>query len=70
MGDTGYPTIPARMTTGWAWRVCRAFAPLLTFACEASDRVPRFSRFRWADSVRFVRFNMAIPSHPPASGGR
>ena len=28
-------------------------------AKEASGRVPRFSRFREADSVRFVRFNMA-----------
>jgi len=32
---------------------------VLTLASEASDRVPRFSRFRLADSVRFVRFNMA-----------
>ena len=31
----------------------------------ASDRVPRFSRLERADSVRFVRFNMAKPSHPP-----
>jgi hypothetical protein len=30
--------------------------------------VPRFSRFRVADSIRFVRFNMARPSHPPQLG--
>jgi len=58
------------MTTGKAWRLCRVCAPELRLASEASDRVPRFSRFRWADSVRFVRFNMAIPSHPPAWGGK
>jgi hypothetical protein len=56
------------MTTAEAWRVCRVWMPSLRPARVASDRVPRFSRFRWADSVRFVRFNMAIPSHPPAFG--
>jgi hypothetical protein len=43
---------------------------MLLHATEASDRVPRFSRFRLADSVRFVRFNMATPSHPPVLGGK
>jgi hypothetical protein len=43
---------------------------MLLHATKASDRVPRFSRFRLADSVRFVRFNMATPSHPPVSGGK
>jgi hypothetical protein len=37
-------------------------------ATGASDRVPRFSRLRWADSVRLVRFNIALPSHPPTWG--
>jgi len=41
----------------------------MTRAEAASDRVPRFSRLRLADSVRFVRFNMTRPSHPPSSGG-
>jgi hypothetical protein len=74
--STGSPTIPARMTTAEAWRVCRVCVPLLkrTGSAEAeaaaSDRVPRFSRFRLADSIRFVRFNMAKPSHPPTWGGR
>jgi hypothetical protein len=35
------------MTTVETWRVCRVWAPLLKLTCtsEASDRVPRFSRF-------------------------
>jgi hypothetical protein len=48
----------------------RDSSPLLMPATRASDRVPRFSRFRLADSVRFMRFNMATPSHPPALGGK
>ena len=44
--------------------------PSLTLALAASDRVPRFSRLESAnaDSVWFVRFNMAKPSHPPWKG--
>ncbi len=39
----------------------RRSTSLLTPVATTSDRVPRFSRFRLADSVRFVRFNMARP---------
>jgi hypothetical protein len=55
------------MTTGWTRRVCRVEALVLKRATGASDRVPlpRFSRLRWADSVRLVRFNIALPSLPP-----
>jgi hypothetical protein len=63
------PNIPTRMAKPWAWRMRGVDLPLRALALTASDRVPRFSRFRLADSVRFVRFNMARPSHPPASGG-
>ena len=42
---------------------------MLAFAWEASVRVPRFSPLVVAESVRFVRFNMARPSLPPVSGG-
>src|SRR4051794_37188457 len=41
----------------------RDFGPMLPPSTRANDRVPRFSRFDLADSVRFVRFNMAKPSH-------
>jgi hypothetical protein len=47
----------------------RACPPVLTLVLRTSDRVPRFSRFEDADSVRFVRFNMAKPSHPPEMAG-
>jgi hypothetical protein len=52
--------------------VCRVETPKLKRATGASDREPRprFRRFRVVDSVRFVRFNIALPSHPPAWGGR
>ncbi len=45
MGYTGTPTIPARTATGWTRRVCRVERASLRLTCEASDRVPRFSRF-------------------------
>lgn len=67
--SSGCSLIPSRMTTQYAWRDRRVCPPMLTPAFRASDRVPRFSRFRWADSVRFVRFNMTRPSHPPIRGG-
>src|SRR4051812_24684638 len=62
--------VPVRMSSntikvGWTWRMRRVTLPMLALASEASDRVPRFSRLRLADSVRFVRFNMARPSLPP-----
>jgi hypothetical protein len=41
----------------------------MALAWRPSDLVPRFSRFRLAESVRFVRFSMARPSHPPTTGG-
>jgi hypothetical protein len=43
----------------------------LTSAFAARDRVPRFSPLESAkaDSVRFMRLNMARPSHPPEKGG-
>jgi hypothetical protein len=65
MGYTGTSITPARRTTGWTRRVCRVKALVLKRATGASDRVPRFSRLRWADSVRLVRFNIVLPSHPP-----
>jgi hypothetical protein len=42
---------------------------LMTFATGAIDRVRRLGRVMKADSVRFVRFNMVLPSHPPRKGG-
>ncbi len=43
----------------WARRKRRVVVvPLSAPARGANDRVPRFSRLRWADSVRFVRFDM------------
>lgn len=47
----------------------RRAVPLLTPVLSTSDRVPRFSRLERADSVRLLRFNMALPSHPPSVGG-
>src|SRR5271157_4182439 len=47
----------------------RVVLPLLPLALRASVRVPRFSRLVRADSVRFMRLNMADPSHPPAKAG-
>src|SRR5271157_5231702 len=47
----------------------RVVLPLLPLALRASVRVPRFSRLVRADSVRFMRLNMANPSHPPAKAG-
>jgi len=63
------PNIPARMAKPWAWTRCGVWLPSFTPALRTSDRVPRFSRFRVADNVRFVRFDMARPSHPPHTGG-
>ena len=55
---------PAR--TGWTRAAkCGSCLPELAFALMASVRVPRFSPSELADSVRFVRFNMARPSLPP-----
>jgi hypothetical protein len=51
--------IPSRMTTPTTGRTCEAGLPMLPLVVRASDRVPRSSRFREADSVRFVRLNMA-----------
>jgi hypothetical protein len=67
----GYSTIPARTTTVGkvVWAVRRVRLPLLAPALRPSIRVPRFSRLVLADSVRFVRFNMARPSLPPQTGG-
>ena len=61
--------IPSRMANPWAGRTCRVGLPLNSPVARTNDRVPRFSRLRRADSVRFVRFNMARPSLPPSSGG-
>ena len=58
--NPGYGTTPVRtVTTGEAWAVRRVRLPLLALAFWSSFRVPRFSRLVLADSVRFVRFNMA-----------
>jgi len=47
----------------------RVDLPLLPLALRTSVRVPRFSRLVRADSVRFMRLNMAKPSHPPEKAG-
>jgi len=63
----GSITDPARTetTTCPTWAVRRVRLPMLALALPSSFRVPRFSRLGLADSVRFVRFNMARPSLPP-----
>jgi hypothetical protein len=59
-GILGYSSTPVRTTTvGKGWAVRRVRLPLLPLALRPSIRVPRFSRLVLADSVRFVRFNMA-----------
>ena len=58
--NPGYDTNPTRtVTAGKVWEVRRVRPPLLALALRSSFRVPRFSRLVLADSVRFVRFNMA-----------
>jgi hypothetical protein len=59
--NPGYGTTPVRTltTAGGVWAVRRVRLPLLALAFWSSFRVPRFSRLELADSVRFVRFNMA-----------
>jgi hypothetical protein len=58
--NPGYGTTPVRtVTAGKVWAVRRVRLPLLALALRSSFRVPRFSRLVLADSVRFVRFNMA-----------
>jgi hypothetical protein len=49
----------------------RVWPSRLTSASAARDRVPRFSPLERtkADSVRFLRLNMARPSHPPEEAG-
>ena len=42
---------------------------LKAFATGAIVRVRRLGRVMMADSVRFVRFNMVIPSRPPRRAG-
>jgi len=60
IGIPGYLTTPVRTgTAAKAWAVRRVRLPVLSLANWSSFRVPRFSRLVLADSVRFVRFNMA-----------
>jgi hypothetical protein len=60
---SGLPNVPTRGVKPWAWRTRRVDLPLITLVATTSDRVPRFSRLRLADSVRFVRFNMDKALH-------